>query len=195
MSAIRNVINEDDSKLVFLQDTKMKVRVSNEGLLTINSTIEKINEDYKNSPNNYLRGFFGILIGAILGFVLALILGHFGYISSLAPFISIIFGIFLYKKFGGKQNAVMIIISFITTIIFIAGASLLTYVLTANDLVADAGLIYKGFDALSYCLENSSEFKRFFISDLVLSVVFALFAEGISIYSLIKTIKRPKHLK
>ncbi len=188
-------IDDYNSKLVSLLGTKNKIRVSNEALNTINDNIEKVNDDYKNAPNNYLKGFCGIVIGAFLGFIVAVILGSLGFITSVAPLLSIVFGIFLYKRFKGKQSAVMIIMSFIVTIISVLCASSFVYILTANKLVAEVGLTYKGFEALFYCLEVSAEFKRFFIGDLVLSGFFTLLAEGICVYSLIKMVKRPKKME
>ncbi len=190
-----NVFDENADEFIFLPNTKIKIRVSNEGFTAINSTIEKINEDYRNAPNNYLRGFFGILIGALSGSVVAFVLGYFlNYITSLAPIISIIFGLFLCKQFGGKQNIVMIIISFVTTVIFILGALLFTYIFVANDLVAEAGYAYKGFNAFYYCLENSPEFKKAFVSDLMMSGLFTLLIEVLCIF-MFKAIKIPKNLK
>lgn len=188
-------IDEADCRLITLPNTKIRIRLSNKAITTVNSNIEKINEDYKKAPNNYLKGFGGIMIGAIAGVTVTIIMSLLGFITSIAPLVSILFGIFLYKKFGGKPNHVMIIMSFVTTLVMILGAIVLMYISAANVAVQEAGLELRGLDSLSYCLNNLPEFKKSFYLDLALSGLFILLAEGLSIYRLIRMIQRPKNIQ
>lgn len=188
-------IDEQNSKVTILPENKVKIRLSNNAILAVNSTIEKNNEDFQEAPNNYFRGFGGIFIGALTGLALTVIFALLGYITALAPLVSIIFGVYLYSKFGGKQNYVMIIMSFVTTLVVILGAITLMYIVAANKAVIKVGLDYRGFEALTYCLKAVPEFQRLFYLDLSLNAFFILLAEGFSIYRLIKMIQRPKGLK
>lgn len=189
------IIDEENSKTPVLPGTDLKIRLSNSAIQTINSSIDKSNEDFENAPNNYLKGFGGILIGALAGVSLTVIFSLIGFITALAPLVSIFLGVFLYKKFGGKQNYTMIIMSLVTTLLIILGALILMYITVATKAVAEAGMTYRGFEALIYCINNVPEFKSSFILDISLNGLFILLAEGFSIYRLITMIRRPQNLQ
>ena len=172
----------------------VKIILSNGAIETINSYVTKENEDYKNAPNNYIKGFFGIVIGAIAGVALTIVLWYVGFVTTFAPLLSILLGVFLYKKFGGKQNWVMIVMSFVTTIVFILGAFIVVYAISASIAAAEVGYSFKLFEALKYALANAPEFKRTFYMDLALNTFFILLAEGFSIFRLVKDIKRPQQV-
>ena len=184
------VLDPVESRTITIDNFKFTLSCG--AINTINSSVEKINEDYENAPNNYLKGFLGIVIGAIAGVALTIVLWLFGFVTTFAPLLSILLGVFLYKKFGGKQNWVMIVMSFVTTIVFILGAFIVVYAISANIAAAEAGYFFKLFEALKYVLANSPEFKRTFYMDLALNAFFILLAEGFSIFRLVKDIKRPQ---
>ena len=188
-------IDELNSRTIVLPNSKIKIRLSNNAISTVNSVIEQENNNYENAPNNYLKGFGGILIGAIVGVIIAYIFSLANIITAIAPLVSILLGIFLYKKFGGKPNYTMIAMSFITTLVALLGALTLVYIIAANKVTLEAGLNYRGFDALMYCIKNSPEFKRYFFADLALNGFFVLLAEGFTIYRLILSIRRPKNIE
>lgn len=171
-----------------------KIKLASSAIESINSSITKENEEHELAPNNYLKGLFGIVIGGIAGVVLTIILWYLGFVTTFAPLLSIFLGIFLYKKFGGKKNWVMIAMSFIITLGFILCAFVFVYALTAQIAAAESGYTYTLFGALKYALNNSEEFSRIFYTDLALNGFFVLLAEGFSIYKLIQEIKRPKQI-
>ena len=188
------ILNED-SRTIVVPGSKLKVLLSNNAIATINSNIEKSNEVFENAPNNYLKGLGGIAIGALAGVALTILFWYVGFVTTLAPLVSIILGIFLYKKFGGKANWVMILLSFVVTLVFILGAFTLVYAIGAKNACDEAGYTYSLFEALGFCLDFSEEFRRQFYLDLALNAAFILLAEGFSIYGLIKSIKRPKNIQ
>ena len=186
------ILDETNSRVVNVAGGG-KVRFASEAIEDINSGIEKANEDFKNAPNNYLKGFFVILIGAFAGALITVILAFIGFITAFAPFISIFFGLFLYKKFGGKENAVMVIMSLVTTLVVIMGAVCLVYMSAADALAIKDGVeVASGFEALSYCIDNVKDFAGSFFGDLGLNLLVIIVAEGATIYRLIQMIKRPK---
>ena len=189
------ILDAENCKLATMPNTNFKFYLSQNAIETVNSGIEKSNEDFQNAPNNYLKGFIGIAIGAIAGIVVAFVAGLMGYITSFAPLVSIFLGVFLYKKFGGKQNHVMIIMSLGTTLVAIAGYLLALYIIVANQAVAEINLSMSGFEALKFCLENSDEFKEAFVSEITTNAIFFLIAGGASIANLLKMIRRPKNLQ
>ena len=186
------LMNEENSRIVTIPDSPVHVRLSNAGIESLNSTITKNNEDFEKAPNNYLKGFGGIFIGGVAGVVATIIFALLGYVSIFSSLISIFLGTFLYKKFGGKENAMMIIMSFVTTILMILLTLLLVYISAANNIVDNA---MKGFEALAYCIKNDVAFKAEFIMDLSINAVFAILGEVYSIFSLVKKIKRPKSIQ
>ena len=189
------ILDAENCKLATMPNTNFKFYLSQNAIETVNSGIEKSNEDFQNAPNNYLKGFIGIAIGAIAGIVVAFVAGLMGYITSFAPLVSIFLGVFLYKKFGGKQNHMMIIMSLGTTLVAIVGYLLALYIIVANQAVAEINLALSGFDALKFCLENSDEFKQAFVSEITTNAIFFLIAGGASIANLLKMIRRPKNLQ
>ena len=169
--------------------------LTNDAIANVNNQIEKINEEYEEAPNNYLKGVGGLLIGALVGVLLTIGLGLLGYITAFASFISIILGTFLYSKFGGKQNKMMILMSFAITTISILLAVFVIYIIQANNLMRDADLSYRGMDAFKYSMANSEQFKRAFLLDLGLNLVFIIIGIVVSFFTLKKMIKRPKKVE
>ena len=174
---------------------KIKIRLSNNAIAVVNSNIEKSNENFASAPNRYLKGFCGVLLGALVGAFLTYVFAYMGFITAFAPLVSIILGVYLYKRFGGKQTYVMILMSFVTTVLVILGTLVLIYISTANVVVAEAGVPLKGMEALSFCLLNSTEFSRVFLIDVALNIFFILLVEALSAFRLSKMIQRPKNLE
>ena len=189
------VLAEDNCKIITLPNSNYKICLTSNAIETVNSGIEKSNEDFQNAPNNYLKGFIGIAIGAIAGVAVAFIAGLMGYITSFAPLVSIFLGVFLYKKFGGKQNYMMIVMSLGTTLVAIVGYLLALYIIVANQAVAEINLSMSGFEALRFCLENSDEFKQAFVSEITTNAIFFLVAGGVSVGNLLKMVRRPQNIQ
>ena len=187
-------LEEVESKVIAIQGGGVKIRLSAKAVETVNSIIDKSNEDFKNMPNNYAKGFGGILLGALAGLALTIIFSLAGIITAFSSIVSIFLGIFLYKKFGGKPNGVMIFMSFVTTLIVLLGAVFLAYVMAANLACAEAGVDLKGIPALNLCLEKVPEFRTMFVGDMALNGLFILLGEGFSIFRLSQMIKRPKNI-
>ena len=185
---------EGECKTIVLPGSKIKIRLSNDAVITFNSAVEKNNEDFKNAPNHYLRGFGGILLGALAGVVATYLFVLIGIISAFSPIISIFLGVFLYKKFGGKQNHVMIIMSFITTAVALLGFITLIYTAAATAAAMEAGLPQRGLQALILRIDTVPEFRGAFFADMIVDSLMILVAEGDAIYRLVKMIQRPKGL-
>ena len=191
-------LDEVESKIVTIPNTLIKIHLTNAAVEALNSSIIKNNEDFKAAPNNYAKGFLGVLIGVLAGAILTVIFSLVGFVTMIAPAVAILLGTFLYKKFGGKPNAMMIVMTFVTTVVVITAVLFLMYVVTAGIVCANPdvqhalGTQYKGMEAFNYCMENSDEFKRAFFLDIVLNIIFILVAEGLSVYGLVRQIRRPK---
>lgn len=187
-------INEMNSRIITVPNTKFKVRLSNESIARINIEVEKANQEYNYSDNNYLKGFLGILVGGVAGVVLSIVFALIGLISAISSMFSVWLGITLYKKFGGKQNAIMIIMSFLTTLVFIIGFNFFAYNNYANLFVQENNILLGDSSALKFCFEYVEDFKSSFVSDMGFTVLFCIIGEAAMIGSLIKSIRRPKSI-
>ena len=172
-----------------------RVTMHNECLKDINAIIDEENKDFEEAPNNYIKGFLGVLIGAIVGVIATVILYFIGFISALTAVVSIFLGLFLYKKFGGKPNKVMIIMAFATTLITQLATIFFLYVLAATGFAYQDGLAYTGIEAFKYYFNIDPEFKSAFISNFIMSFVFTALGLIAQVSYAKKMIQRTKNLK
>ena len=88
----------------------------------------------------------------------------------------------------------MIVMSFVTTIVFILGYILYVYVVYSNGICSEQNIALAGIDALKYCLNADEELAKSFRSDLIFNLLFCLVAVAASAFSLAKSIKRPQNI-
>ena len=169
------------------------VTLNNDCVSSINRQIEEENRAFANAPNNYMQGICGALLGGIVGAACTIALYYIGFVSSLSAIIAVLLGAFLYRKFGGKPNVMMIVIVSVVSLILIGAAFFVSYLIAAGTAAAEAGLHMSALDALLICLDDS-EFARAFYSDLIMLFVFTIVGIALVIASLIKQIKRPKNI-
>jgi len=153
-------------------------------------------KEFKQLPNNYMKGFLGALIGAAVGVISYIIIFLVGFISSISSFISILLGSFLYKKFGGKPNYMMIIITSILTIA--------TLILTVYGLYNIAALGYvvesdpftqmTAGEAFKYMMQNA-DFASEFRSNMLMTIFFTLLGAGYEIFVLVKGVYKKQQVK
>ena len=181
--------------------TKKRINVDNftitldeDCLNSINNSIEKENEDFQNAPNNYLKGFFGALIGGAVGFIVSFALYYLGFISAISAFVAFAVGISLYKKFGGKPNKMMILIVSVISIAFLLLSIFAVYIVAAASIAITEGLAMNAFEIFAICLKDS-KFTLIFLSDLGLTLLFSAISIVLESVKLSKQIKRPKKIK
>ena len=169
------------------------VTLNNDCIGSINKAIEEENRLFANAPNNYLQGICGALLGGIVGAACTIALYYIGFVSSLSAIIAVLLGAFLYRKFGGKPNVMMIVIVSVVSLILIGAAFFVSYLIAAGTAAAEAGLHMSALDALLICLDDS-EFASAFYSDFAMLFVFTIVGIGVMIFSLVRQIKRPKNI-
>lgn len=161
---------------------------------SINKQIDEENRAFANAPNNYIQGICGALIGGVVGAGLVIGFYFLGYVASVAALIAVMLGAFLYRKFGGKPNTVMIVIVSVVSLIFI----LLGFV--AANLIEDASILMTNdlgelLENMVWQLQNNPEgYARAFYTNLAMLLVFTAIGIGVMIFSLAKQIKRPKNI-
>lgn len=183
---------EEDSKQYKIEWAL--ITLNNDCVKNINSVIEKDNMNFNKSPNNYLKGTLGACIGALVGIVAFVVIFFIGYISSLTSFIAILLGSYLYKKFGGKQNFVMIIIVATISIASMLLAVFGIYLLAAQTLAIMFDFTSVGIEAFKDMM-TIEEFSKEFTSNLLMTLLYTLIGVGYEIYNLSKSIKRQGKIK
>ena len=169
------------------------VTLNNDCVSSINRQIEEENRAFANAPNNYMQGICGALLGGIVGAACTIALYYIGFVSSLSAIIAVLLGAFLYRKFGGKPNVMMIVIVSVVSLILIGAAFFVSYLIAAGTAAAEAGLHMSALDALLICLDDS-EFASAFYSDFAMLFVFTIVGIVIVVISLVRQVKRPKNI-
>ncbi|MCQ2086714.1 MAG: hypothetical protein MJZ37_01365 [Bacilli bacterium] len=183
---------EDNSKTITIEPGQIKYKLTLSAAEAVKSLVNKDDEDFAAAPNNYLKGFLGILIGAVAGAAITVIFEFLGFITWIAPFVAIFLGTFLYKKFGGKPTFVMIIMSFLTTLLVILGSLFVTYLIVCTNACAENGFTETGISALLLTIEYVDGFLGSFIGDFAINTIIIIVIELFSLSSLLKQIKKVK---
>lgn len=180
-------IDVNVSKKYLIDGFEITMNISSMNEVT--KAIEISNQEFASMPNNYLLGFAGALIGGIAGFLVSFLLYSLGYISSISAFVSVLLGVYLYKKFKGKENYVMIITVALVTIAFMMLSVLVTYLGAAVSMSVEENLGLIGFDAFNYYM-GDPEFSRYFRQDILFTLLFTALGIGIQISYLARSIRR-----
>ena len=181
----------EDQKLVSIGDFTVKIHSTCYD--HINALLEEEEKNFKEAPNNYLAGFAGAFLGGIVGAILMVILFFFGYVASICAIVSFALGTALYKRFGGKQNAMMVVIVAITSICILLLAYVGIYILAADGICAEQKVMLTGVNALKHCLKQN-DFEKEFFGNLAMEGLFAFIGLGYSVYAALKSTKRVKHI-
>lgn len=174
---------------------RLKVTADDECVNDVNKVIEAENVDYNNAPNNYAQGFLGALLGGLAGALIAIVLSFAGYVATISSLVACGFGSFLYVKFGGKRNKMMIVIVTITSLICVVSSMFVIYIILSAQAAKEAGLIMTGLEAFTYLMNNVEEFKKAFFSDLAMSILFAVVGVILEIAVEVRKLKRPGKIK
>lgn len=169
------------------------VTIDNDCVNKINMAINAENQDFQAAPNNYFKGFLGALIGGLVGSAISVAFYAIGLISAISAFVSILLGTFLYQKFKGKPNKVMIIMVTLTTIVLLEATIPVIYIVAAGMAAAAEGLSMTALEAFSLLMEVD-EFAIGFYSDLAMVFLFTIIGVVVEISYLSKKIKRKTNI-
>lgn len=160
----------------------------------LNAVIAAENKEFEEAPNNYGLGLIGALLGAIVGAISYIVLFFIGYISSISSFISILLGTFLYKKLGGKQNKMMVVIVSLVSVLAMLAVVFVIYVLAANGLVLDYGYKSTGLNAFVDMMKEP-DFRTEFIANMAMTVLFSVIGVVAQVVYLIRSVRRTQEIK
>lgn len=166
----------------------------NECANEIKDSFEEEHQEYVEMPNNYFKGFWGAVIGAAVGAISFIIIFFLGFISSISSFISVFLGSLLYKKFGGKPNHIMVIMTSVLTIVVLLLTVYLLYGLAALGLSYEEGLTLSMSEAFAHMMKNS-EFSSEFVGNIIMTILFALIGAGYEVYTMIKNLHKKQTIK
>lgn len=184
-----NVLNFDQSKKCTVDG--LTVTIDDTCITNINNLITAENKDFAEAPNNYLRGFAGAVIGGLVGVVIAVGFYLAGFISAISAFVAILLGEFLYRKFGGKPNKMMVVILSVTTFVMMMLAVVGIYFVASAIEGAKYG--YGAFESFSIVMSDA-EAQRVFTLDMILTVIFSALGCGYEIFMLLKRVKRKTNI-
>ena len=170
------------------------LRLDDGCLSSVNAAIDAQNRDYEAAPNNYLQGFWGAFIGGLAGIVCAIVLYFVGFISAISSVVAVSLGAFLYQKFHGKPNIGMLVIVSLTSIVMMGLSIFLIYLIAAGVAANAAGFTIGAMDALRVAMADD-EFKRYFYTDLILTLLFSLLGTGLVAAELFIKFRRPKNIR
>lgn len=182
----------DNGRFVKIPYLNFKIKLLKEEADNINQTIKTANEEFKVLPNNYGRGFLGVLLATIIGLaMMAIFTLGFGVISAWAPIVSIMLGSYFFKKFGGKPTWVMIVMIIVVNLVAMMGFMFILYSLSAVGYAIEANYNPTSYiDALDYCMTDVEGFEESFIRDMIITLLFCIIGFAVNIYGLIKSVKR-----
>lgn len=171
----------------------MQITIDNDCVEKINSVISAENQDFENAPNNYLKGFLGAFIGGLAGVAISVVLYLVGFISSISAVVAVMLGAFLYEKFQGKRNKMMIVIVAVTSLVMMAATVPCIYITAAGIAAKSEGVSLTAIEAFRICMDDP-EFSRMFYCDLALVLLFTALGIGLEIFTLSQKIKRQKNI-
>lgn len=165
------------------------VTLDDDCVAAANALIDTQNQQFNEKPNNILKGTLGALIGGIAGALTVALFYMIGIVSALSGIVAVALGAFLYTKFGGKPNKIMILIVTVVSLVCLVASVFITYIVASGIIFSqELGFSVSGIDAFSFCMEDA-EFRSAFYLDLAMVVIFAVVGMGIYIWSLWRKIK------
>lgn len=133
-----------------------------------------------NAPNNYGVGFFAALLGALIGSILWIIVGYFGYIASICGYAIAFASFYGYKFVRGKITNTGIVINIICVFIALLVANYINFAIAIFKVEQDAPFALC-FIGVPFYLADSTNLG-IFLKDFGLGLVFAF----LGIWGLIK---------
>ncbi|MDE7406692.1 MAG: hypothetical protein K2M89_07470 [Clostridiales bacterium] len=165
------------------------VTMDDDCVAAANTLIDAQNEQFNNKPNRILRGFLGALIGGVAGGLTVALFYLIGFVSALSGIVAVGLGAFLYTKFGGKPNGVMIVIVIATSLVCLVASVVITYIVGAGIIASRAGGTLSAVEAFRILMEIDEEFHNGFYIDLAMVILFAVIGMGAFVWGLWRKVK------
>lgn len=167
----------EDKKLVLVNG--LRFNLDEECAVSLRQELDKMDEAFNSSPNNYLKGLLGALTGGLLGALVWVFVGCvLGMISGWVAFlITWLCGVG-YSRVRGKANNMKIVISGVVTFIYIIISMIIVYAVLASK----NGLNF--FDIMF----TDSAIMGAFVGDLLMALLFGAIGLFYSLRQMRKTL-------
>lgn len=167
----------EDKKLVLVNG--LRFNLDEECAVSLKQELDKMDEAFNSSPNNYLKGLLGALTGGLLGALVWVFVGCvLGMISGWVAFlITWLCGVG-YSRARGKANNMKIVISGIVTFVYIIISMIIVYAVLASK----NGLNF--FDIMF----TDSAIMGAFVGDLLMALLFGAIGLFYSLRQMRKTL-------
>lgn len=152
------------------------VKVQENYIALDDKCIDRLNEildkkyNLANQSPNYGKGFLGALLGAFIGGLVGLGSSFLGGIPLVAVILSVVLGMFFYKKFNARQNNVMFVMVGCLTFVFQVVATVISFMLSALIAVKTMGGSSNMWEGFVQCM-MLPEFARLFYISLIVTIV------------------------
>ena len=163
-------LKDEDS--VILTKKFYNIKVSKECKRYLEGEKNEAKRAYSERKKHYLKGTLGALIGGVVGALIYIVFYQINMLSSISGAVAFLLGSFLFVKFGGKPDYIMIIIVSLTSIIFILGTFYIESLYDAHRIAVNSGLNMNWFDAFKLCYNVLPSFKENFWRDFGMNVLF-----------------------
>lgn len=141
-------------------------------------------------PNNYWNGFAGALVGGLVGCAIFAILFAIGYVAFISSLLGAIAASFLYSKFGGKNNAVKVVIVSIVTFVMIIITFFVCYIVQVAMVMDEAGASGNAASLFFQLLAENADAQKEVWYNFVLTIVFTGLGIVYNIMSLVRQQKK-----
>ena len=141
-------------------------------------------------PNNYWNGFAGALVGGLVGCAIFAILFMIGYVAFISSFLGAIAASFLYSRFGGKNNAVKIVIVSAVTFVMIIITFFVCYFVQVSVIMNEAGISGSPVAVFFQLLAEDADVQKEVWYNFALTVVFTGVGIAYNIVSLVRQQKK-----
>lgn len=146
------------------------------------NSLEDNKQELAAKKGNIVTGIVGALLGALLGGVLWVIIYQLGYIAGIAGLVAAVCALKGYEKFGGKINAVGIVVS----LVIVAAVIYIAHNIGCAIEIKKVASEWSFSDALSMIPEylKYSEFSALYWKDLIIGYVLTAVASFATVKSM-----------
>ena len=149
--------------------------------------LEKNRQEIKAKKGNVVTGLVGALFGALLGGVVWVLVYQLGYIAGIAGLIGSVCALKGYEKFGGKINAVGIIISILMTIAALYFAQNISYAIEIKKALEGYDItFFEAYQALPGLMQEYGEIARAYWGELAGGIILAAASSAVTVYGMYK---------
>lgn len=175
-----NKIEVMTHKLIFYPKYGFRFYIDSDAAEIVDQILKKRKLEFDKEPKHRLAGLGGLFIGALVGSGLAFLFIAVDRSPIMSGF-STALGIFLYKKFKGREDAFLIIASLTISIMLILSSVIGSYIYITWKYTHAKFPNLNAFELFARYVSNSAKVRNIMIYSLVINFVEIIFSELLAI--------------